>query len=122
MGRGDTRHSRVIIGYTAKTSQAITTYEYQAPHGLNHGLADMHDELMKYLVPPMLEDASASPCIRSVRQMQLLFLERRVKLTKGEAEIEANVLRAKVAGLQQGLNRAQLEREQMEQQRDEAHN
>ena len=54
--------------------------------------------------------------------MQLLFLERRVKLTKGEAEIEANVLRAKVAGLQQGLNRAQLEREQMEQQRDEAHN
>ena len=62
----ETHLRRVIIGYAGKTARAITTYKYQAPHGLNHSLADMHDEVMSYLVTPMLDDASAlPPCIRN---------------------------------------------------------
>ncbi len=39
---------RVIMGYATKTTRAIATYQYQAPHGVNHGLSDMHDEVMEY--------------------------------------------------------------------------
>ncbi len=43
-------------------------------------------------------------------------------MTKGEAEIKANLLCTEVVGLKQGLSRARLERERMEQQWDEARN
>ena len=36
----------------------MTTYEYRALRGLNHGLAILHEEMSHYLVPPMLEDAA----------------------------------------------------------------
>ncbi len=82
---------------------------------------------MEYLVPHMLEDTSAllGDFVAlyqewDIHKMQLLYLEQRAKLTKGEAEIEANVLRAEVVGLKQGLDRARLEKEWMEQQLDEA--
>ncbi len=37
----------------------ISPHGTTAPHGLNHSLSDMHDEVMSYLVTPMLDDASA---------------------------------------------------------------
>ncbi len=37
----------------------MTTYEYRAPGGLNHGLSMLHNEIDKYMVPPMVEHASA---------------------------------------------------------------
>ncbi len=76
------RLQRVTVGYAAKTTRAITTYEYQAPHGLNYGLAHLHDKVMEYLVPPMLEDASAllGDFValyqgREVQERQLAYME-----------------------------------------------
>ena len=46
------------MGYAAHAVRHMTTYEYCAPHGLNHGLAILHEEMSDYLVPPMLEDAA----------------------------------------------------------------
>ncbi len=37
----------------------MTTGEFAAPGGLNHGLEVLHDDVSWYLLPPMLEDASA---------------------------------------------------------------
>ncbi len=47
------------MGYAARVVHHVTTYEYHAPRGLNHGLAVLHEEMSHYLVPPMLEDAAA---------------------------------------------------------------
>ncbi len=47
------------MGYAAHAVCHVTTYEYRAPRGLNHGLAVLHEEMSHYLVPPMLEDAAA---------------------------------------------------------------
>ncbi len=118
----------MTIGYAAKSTQAITTYEYQALHGLNHGLADMHDEVMTYLVPHMLEDASAllGDFVvlyqeRNIHRMQILTLERRVTRTRSETEVTEAVLHTEVAGVRQELCQAQGEKEQVEQERNEAH-
>ncbi len=46
------------MGYTAREVRHMTTYEYRAPCGLNHGLAILHKEMSNCLVPPMLEDAA----------------------------------------------------------------
>ncbi len=46
------------MGYAARAVRHMTTYEYRAPRGLNHGLAILHEEMSHYLVPPMLEDAA----------------------------------------------------------------
>ncbi len=44
--------------YAAHAVRHMTTYEYRAPRGLNHGLAILHEEISHFLVPPMLEDAA----------------------------------------------------------------
>ncbi len=63
-GDGDIRTQenclrKVVTGYAARATRFMTTYEYQAPHGLNHRLSNLYDEVTEYLVPPMVEDASA---------------------------------------------------------------
>ena len=47
------------MGYAACAVRHVTTYEYHAPRGLNHGLAVLREEMSHYLVPPILEDAAA---------------------------------------------------------------
>ncbi len=46
------------MGYAARAVRHMTTYKSRAPHGLNHGLAILHEEMSHYLMPPMLEDAA----------------------------------------------------------------
>ncbi len=46
------------MGYGAHAVRHMTTYEYRAPRGLNHGLTILHKEMSHYLVPPMPEDAA----------------------------------------------------------------
>ncbi len=57
--RQETRLRNIIMGYAARAVRHMTTYEYRAPRGLNHGLSILHEEMSHYLVPPMLEDAAA---------------------------------------------------------------
>ncbi len=56
--RQETQLRNIIMGYVARAVRHMTTYEYCAPRGLNHGLAILHEEMSHYLVPPMLEDAA----------------------------------------------------------------
>ncbi len=87
----------------------MTTYEYQAPHGLNHGLFHLYDEVTEYLAPPMVEEASAllGDFValyqeREVHKKRLARLEQRARMTQSETDIETNILRAQMAGLWQG--------------------
>ncbi len=57
--RQETRLRNIIMIYAAHAVRHMTTYEYRMPRGLNHGLAILHEEMSHYLVPPMLEDATA---------------------------------------------------------------
>ncbi len=89
----------------------------------------MHNEAMTYLIPPMLEDASAllGDFVtlyreRDILQMQIISLERRANRTRGETEMTEAVLHAKVAGARQELSQTQLEKDQMERQWNEACN
>ncbi len=56
--RQETRLRNIIMGYAARAARHMTTYEYRMPHGLNHGLAILHEEMSRYVVPPILEDAA----------------------------------------------------------------
>ncbi len=56
--RQETRLRNIIMGYAARAVRHMTTYKSRAPHGLNHGLAILHEEMSHYLMPPMLEDAA----------------------------------------------------------------
>ncbi len=63
-GKGDIRSQEgrlqeIIKGYAALATRCMTTYEYKAPSGLNHGLSMLHDEITQYIVPPMVIHASA---------------------------------------------------------------
>ncbi len=49
----------IIKGYAALAASCMTTYEYTASGGLNHGLSMLHDEITQYMVPPMVKYASA---------------------------------------------------------------
>ncbi len=117
----ENRLRKVITGYAARTTQVIMTYEFQAPHGLNHGLAHLYDEVTECLVPPMLEDASAllGDFValyqqREVHKRRQAHLEQQARMTQSEADIEANILRAQMAGLRQGAERAHQEKERLQ--------
>ncbi len=108
---------KVITGYAARATRFMTTYEYQAPHGLNHGLSHFYDEVTEYLVPPMVEDASAllGDFVtlyqeREVHKKKLAHLEQQTRMTQSETDIETNILRAQMAGLWQGAECAHQER------------
>ncbi len=63
-GKGDIRIQEgrlqnIIKGYAALATRCMTTYEYKAPGGLNHGLSMLHDEITQYMVPPMVKYVSA---------------------------------------------------------------
>ncbi len=62
-GKGDIRTQEgrlqeIIKGYAALAARCMTTYEYKAPGGMNHGLSMLHNEITKYMVPPMVKYAS----------------------------------------------------------------
>ncbi len=63
----ETRLRNLIMGYAACAVRGMTTYEYHAPGGLNHGLAIIHEGMSRYLTPPMLEDMAKRlgdwPCL-----------------------------------------------------------
>ncbi len=61
-GKGDIRTQEgrlkeIIQGYATLAAHCVTTYEYKAPNGLNHGLSLLHDEVEKYVVPLMVKYA-----------------------------------------------------------------
>ncbi len=101
----------------------MTTYEYQAPHGLNHGLSSLYDEVTKYLVPPIVEEASAllEDFVtlyqeRQVHRKRLAHLQLQALKMQSETDIETNTLRAQMAGLHQGVERSHQEKERLEEQ------
>ncbi len=113
----ENRLQKVITGYAAQVTHFMTTYEYRAPHGLNHGLSSLYDEGAEYLVPTMVEgDFVTLYQEREVHRKQLAHLEQQALKTQSETDIETNILRAQMAGLHQGVKRAHQEKEQLEEQ------
>ncbi len=110
-GEGDIRTQenhlqKVITGYAARATHFMTTYEYRAPGGLNHGLSALYDEVTMYMVPPMVESASAllGDFValyqeREFHRKRLAHLEQQALKTQSETDIETNILRAQMLGL-----------------------
>ncbi len=113
----------MIKGYAALATRCMTTYEYRAPGGLNHGLLMLHDEINKYMVPPMVEHASAllGDFVvlyheRKFHRRRLAQLEQQALEAQDVMDTETNVLRAQMSGLRQGIERAHQEKEQLKEQ------
>ncbi len=127
-GKGDIRIQegrlqKVIKGYAALATRCMTTYEYKAPGGLNHGLSALHDEIDKYMVPPMVEHASALLVDfvtlyqeREFHRKRLVQLEQQALEAQSASDVETNILRARILGLNQGIERAHQTTEWLEEQ------
>ncbi len=127
-GKGDIRIQegrlqKVIKGYATLATHCMTTYEYRAPSGLNHGLSLLHDEINKYMVPPMVEHASAllGDFVvlyqeREFHQWRLAQLEQQALETQDATDAKINVLRAQMSGLHQGMERAHQDKERLQEQ------
>ncbi len=127
-GKGDIRIQegglqKVIKGYAALPTRCMATYEYKAPDGLNHGLSALHDEIDKYIVPPMVEHASAllGDFVvlyqeREFHHRRLAQLEQQALEAQNASNAETNVLRAQMLGLRQGIECAHQEKEWLEEQ------
>ncbi len=114
-GEGDirTQESRlkaIIQGYTYAASQRMTTYEFKAPDGLNHGLSMLNDEVEEYLVPLMVDHASAllGDFValyqeREVNRRKTGQLSQQAMEAKDHWDAETNILRAQLAGAQKEL-------------------
>ncbi len=125
--RQETRLRNIIMGYAAPAVRHVTTYEYRAPCGLNHGLAVLHDEMSHYLVPPMLEDAAA--LLRdfiamkealSAYQVQIRAHKNQSAHSRQEARNAAFLRDEEDARLRRELNEARTELRQVEAERDDA--
>ncbi len=127
-GKGDIRiqegrPQKVIKGYAALATRCMTTYEYKAPSGLNHGLAALHDEISQYMVPQMVEHSSALLWDfvilyqeRKFHRRRLAQLEQQALETQDATDAETNILRAQLLGLRQGIERAHQYKERLEEQ------
>ncbi len=112
-GKGDIRTQEgrlkeIIQGYTALAARCVTTYEYKAPNSLNHGLSLLHDEVEKYVVPPMLKYASALLGDfmvlyqeREFHRRRLAQLEQQALETQDHTDAQTNILRAQLVGARQ---------------------
>ncbi len=115
------------MGYAARAVCHVTTYEYRAPRGLNHGLAVLHDEMSHYLVPPMLEDAAAllgdfiamKEAI-SAYQVQIRAHENQSAHSWQEARNAAFLSYEEAARLRRELNEERTKLRQAEAERDDA--
>ena len=101
----------------------MTTYEYRAPGGLNHGLSALHDEIEKYMVPPMVESAFAllGDCVvlyqeREFHHKRLVQLEQQALEAQSALDVKTNIPRAQILGLNQGIKRAHQKMEWLEEQ------
>ncbi len=119
----ENRLQKVIKGYAARATRFMTTYEYRAPGGLNHGLSALHNEVEEYMVPPMVESASALLGHfvtlyqeREFHRKRLTQLEQQALQTQSETDIETNILRAQMLGLRQGVESAHQAKERLEEQ------
>ncbi len=125
--RQETRLRNIIMGYAARTVRHVTTYEYCAPRGLNHGLAVLHEEMSHYLVPPMLEDAAALLgdfiAMReaiSAYQVQVRAHENQSAHSRQEARNAAFIRDEEEVRLRRELTEARTELRQVEAERDNA--
>ena len=127
-GKGDIRTQEgrlkeIIQGYAALAARCVTTYEYKAPNSLNHGLSLLHDEVEKYVVPPMLKYASALLGDfmvlyqeREFHRRRLDQLEQQAMETQDHTDAETNILRAQLAGAHKEIEWGHQLREQLEDQ------
>ncbi len=125
-GKGDIRthegHLKEIIhGYAYAASQRVTTYEFKAPNGLNHGLSLLYDEVEKYLVPPMVDHASALLGDfmtfyqeREVNRRRLAQLDQQALEAKDQRDAETTILRAQLAGARKEIEWSHQLRERLE--------
>ncbi len=105
----------------------MTTYEYRAPRGLNHGLAILHEEMSYYLVLPMLEDAAellgeftAMTEALSACRVQICACENQSAHSRQEARNAAYIWSEEEARLKRELNEASAQLWQVEEERDDA--
>ena len=99
----------------------MTTYEFKAPDGLNHGLSLLYDEVEKYLVPPMVDHASALLGDfmtlyqeREVNRRRLAQLDQQALEAKDQRDAETTILRAQLAGARQEIEWGFQWRERLE--------
>ncbi len=125
-GKGDIRTQEgrlkeIIHGYAAAAARSVTTYEYKAPNGLNHGLSLLYKEVEQYLVPPMLKYASAllGDFIvlyqeREFHRRRLAQLDQQAMEAKNQTDAETNILRAQLAGARKEIEWGHQLRERLE--------
>ncbi len=125
-GKGDIRTQEgrlkeIIQGYATVAARSVTTYEYKAPNGLNHGLSLLHDEVEKYMVPPVLKYASALLGDfmvlyqeREFHHRRLAQLEQQAMETKDHTDAETNILQAQLAGARKEIECGHQLRERLE--------
>ncbi len=122
-GKGDIRTQEgrlkeIIHGYAAAAARSVTTYEYKAPNGLNHGLSLLYKEVEQYVVPPMLKHASALLGDfmvlyqeREFHRRRLAQLEHQAMETRNRSDAETNILRAQLAGARKEIEWGYQQRE-----------
>ena len=115
------------MGYAARAVRHMTTYEYRAPRGLNHGLSILHEEMSHYLVPPMLEDAAeilgdfiAMREALSACRVQIRAHENQSAHSRQEARNAAYLRDKEEVRLKRELNEARAQLRQVEAERDDA--
>ncbi len=125
--RQETRLRNIIMGYAARAVRHMTTYEYRAPHGLNHGLAILHEEMSHYLVPPMLEgaaellgDFTAMTEVLSACRVQIRAHENQSAHSRQEARNAAYLRAEEEARLKRELNETRTQLRQVEAEQDDA--
>ncbi len=122
----DIFHQETWLSHGICRLRSASHDEYRAPGGLNHGLAILHEEMSKYLAPPMLEDAAeflgdfvAMSEALSANQMQIRALEDQAIHLREEAG-NLNYLQAEAeANLHQDLERARERMRQIEEERND---
>ncbi len=125
-GEGDIRTQErrlkeIIHGYAYAASRSMTTYEFKAPDGLNHGLSLLYNEVEKYLVPPMVDHASAllGDFValyqeREVNRRRIAQLNQQAMEAKNHRDAETNILRAQLAGARKEIEWGFQQRERLE--------
>ncbi len=125
-GKGDIRTQEgrvkeIIHGYVNAASRSMTTYEFKAPNCLNHGLSLLYDEVEEYLVPLMVDHASAllGDFValyqeREVHRRRLAQLDQQAMEAKDHRDAESNILRAQLAGARREIEWGFQQRERLE--------
>ncbi len=99
----------------------MTTYKYRAPNCLNHGLSLLYKEVEEYMVPPMLEHASALLGDfmalyqeHEVHRRRLAQLDQQAMEAKNYRDAETNILWAQLAEARKEIEWGFQQRERLE--------